>query len=132
MLFFDAPYMDTDSDELRLIIGLGRQLAAEVRRLREPESDEAWMRRVYPDHAWSPSDGMTYEQFCRGARSSWEADHAELKRELAALRERHAADVEAAFKDGWLERGLLPDCGMPPLHSCATAWLASEAKARLT
>jgi hypothetical protein len=88
MLFFDAPYMDTDSDELRLIIGLGRQLAAEVRRLREPESDEAWMRRVYPQHLWTPDDGISYPGFCRLSRSKWEAEHAGLLAERDAARER--------------------------------------------
>ena len=34
------------------------------------------------------------------------------------------AELEAAFREGWFERGLLPDCGIPPLHSCQAAWQA--------
>ena len=37
-----------------------------------PETDEAWMARVYPDHGYVPSEGMTYAQFCRAARATWE------------------------------------------------------------
>ena len=36
------------------------------------ETDEAWMARVYPDHGYVPSEGMTYAQFCRAARATWE------------------------------------------------------------
>ena len=55
------------------------------------ESDEAWMMRVYPYHAWSPDDGLGYMEFCHTARAEWEAEHRGLKDALAAARERIVA-----------------------------------------
>ncbi|MDD5366951.1 MAG: hypothetical protein PHR30_16560 [Gallionellaceae bacterium] len=53
--------------------------------LQERESDESWMRRVYPEHCWTPADGISYADWCRRARARWEAEHKELKAELAKM-----------------------------------------------
>jgi hypothetical protein len=64
-------------------------------------SDEAWMRRVYPEAAYVPSE-MSYETFCRIARGRWEADHLRLKRRLDAL---VVAAERVLALEGWSDHG---------------------------
>jgi len=44
------------------------------------------------------------------------------------LRQRHAETIHEAFREGWLERGLLPDAGICASGSCEPAWQASAAR----
>jgi hypothetical protein len=63
----------------------------------------------------------------QGMYAAWDEATEDAK---VSRRERDAAraELEAAFREGWIERGLLPDCGIPPLHSCQAAWQARQAR----
>lgn len=68
-------------------------------------------------------------EHARAAHDTVLAHANELERENAALRQRHAEAVRAAWNESWQAAS-----GFKATESawCSEAWLASEAKARLT